>query len=314
MSLLEFLESHYEVRRTRNPEEVLICCPSCNDTKFHGGFNIKKRVYGCFKCGSGLHRPKGLSAWNFLKRFHSLTHSQIREILDSKEDLYSWSSSYTDSDKEETILSPPAHTRELTPKDTSILGTSAWEYVYGRFEDETRYKVDLYNLSYAILPSRFFGRIVIPCYDREGNLIHLQGRSFLPELSPPYLNVASCDKPLFGTNILPEEGAEIYLVEGAFDAMAIGVGGVCIYGRTMTPGQVRELLKLKPSRVTVALDPDTAGKEGAKQLLRMLYSYNGVFVSYDLLHARGLPSDPGDLRGSAKSTIDSLSRPYRSLV
>ncbi len=299
MSLLSFLDSHYDVKTTRNDDEILICCPSCEDNKFHGGFNLSKNVYGCFKC------RKGLSAWAFLRAYHHLSTSEIKRIL-SQDATFTYAQK-----KEEVVRAPleyPRNHRDLTPMTNSIIGRDAWEYIKKRFEHLTEYNVSMYRLKWGTDGNNmYFGRIIIPCYD-EGTLVHLQGRSFLPEVTPKYWNEGGATKPLYGPGFYHpiDFGTEIYLVEGVFDAMAIGKGGVCIYGSAMTAEQMRALLKLNPSKITVAFDPDEAGVRASRDMVATLVSYNGLFVDYEVYAVENLPSDPGSLRTKARETIDRL--------
>lgn len=297
MSLLSFLESHYDVRTTRNDDEVLICCPSCVDNKFHGGFNLSKQVYGCFKC------RKGLSAWAFLRTFHQLSTSEIKRIV-SQDATFNYAQK-----KEEVVraeLEYPRNHRNLTPMTDSIIGMEAWNYVEKRFEHLTEYKVSIYRLKWGTGEGRFFGRIIIPCYKKGGRLVHLQGRAFLPEIDPKYWNEGGATKPLYGPDFYNAFGTEIYLVEGVFDAMAIGKGGVCIYGSAMTTEQLRALLKLNPSKITVAFDPDEAGVKASRDMVATLINYNGLFVDYEVYEVENLPSDPGSLKTKARNTIDNM--------
>lgn len=100
------------------------------------------------------------------------------------------------------------------------------------------------------------GRLIIPIY-KDGQLIFYQGRDLTQRAPEKYL---SCNHTrtniIHGFDRLKEDTTlPIYVCEGWFDAEAIG--GVAIFGRKMTEGQIYWLNQSRRPKVVI---PDTQGK------------------------------------------------------
>ena len=128
-------------------------------------------------------------------------------------------------------------------------------------------------------------RVVFPVRLQSGKLVGAVGRSLRkyaePEY-PVYLNYWEMSKGeyLFGAQLV-SEGQTIVVVEGMFDAVrtqqaleAVGLEGfavVAIMGSRATDTQV-DVIVAMASEVILALDNDTAGREGSQYLTRDLKS------------------------------------------
>ncbi len=136
------------------------------------------------------------------------------------------------------------------------------------------------------LVDRFRDRLTLPVHDRDGQVVSFVGRKNPAgddERAPKYLNGAQ--SPLFskgehlfgiaGPGLVGlERGARAVLVEGPLDAVAITAGtggravGVASLGTALTDVQADRLTELyarSGQQITVATDPDRAGRHAAER-------------------------------------------------
>jgi DNA primase len=136
------------------------------------------------------------------------------------------------------------------------------------------------------LVDRFRDRLTLPVHDRAGQVVSFVGRrnpANDDERAPKYLNGAQ--SPLFskgehlfgiaGPGLVGlERGARAVLVEGPLDAVAITAGtggravGVASLGTALTEAQAElftELYARAGQQITVATDPDRAGRAAAER-------------------------------------------------
>ena len=136
------------------------------------------------------------------------------------------------------------------------------------------------------LVDRFRDRITLPVHDRDGQVVSFVGRKNPTnddERAPKYLNGAG--SPLFskGEHLFGiarpglvglDRGARAVLVEGPLDAVAITAGtggravGVASLGTALTDAQADRLTELyvrSGQQITVATDPDRAGRAAAER-------------------------------------------------
>lgn len=126
----------------------------------------------------------------------------------------------------------------------------------------------------------FYGRIVIPYYDSDGELIYFNGRDILNP--KPFLRYRGPDAETgfrkdqaVWMSFFPRKGAKIYLTEGEFDAMTLslcGLHGCATGGKDVQPAQIDLIRKYE---VCLAFDTDPSGKEAFRKLGWTLYE-NGI--------------------------------------
>lgn len=138
---------------------------------------------------------------------------------------------------------------------------------------------------------QLLGRIIIPIYDKDDNVVSLIGRDLTPTSDLKYKELAinqeyrdiypnlAPKKHLFNLNkskhYIPIEN-ELFIVEGCLDVIRLNTIGihnvVAILSNRMTNEQKSILKEITPAKVTVLLDGDESGLIEQKNLLLELSS------------------------------------------
>ena len=98
------------------------------------------------------------------------------------------------------------------------------------------------------------GRIIVPSYDKKGELNYYIARSWNPMSRAKYKNPeAEKDKIIFWENLI-DWNKDIYLVEGAFDGIFLD-NSIPMLGKFMTQNLFDKLYD-NAKKVVIVLDPD----------------------------------------------------------
>lgn len=323
MSFEEFIRMNYEVRETTRSDEIRICCDFCDDDKFHGYISTSKEVFHCFRChASQAPGKRGYSAFFFLRKVHRLSYTEALEILRSKDEVTNLLAS-TKRDKLSDVVERLSEATEefveeekdkiefpesylMSPDHKSTINKKAWKYIKKRLGKKTSHWVRELEFRYCTR-GPYSGRILLPVYDEFHRLIYFQGRAFMPEtLIPPYLN-PPLERPLFSpTGFL---GELVILVEGYFDALAIGNGGVAVFGSNLTDKQFKTIIELAPSRLIMCFDDDAAGRHGLIETRHRLRPYID-----NIMAVVGLARDPGEIGPKVRKLIKHCAIPFNDAL
>jgi DNA primase len=162
-------------------------------------------------------------------------------------------------------------------------------YWLGRFNEET---CRHFRLGYD--PS--VGKPCYPLRYEDGSVAGLVYRS-IDGSEPKYKYPWGIDVTKLLFNYEPTLADEVWLVEGAADAMALWECGIqdvhAIYGSELKVAQVELLLPREPERVVLAFDQDNAGMKAAMLAERLLDHWG--FRSAPCRWDSKLGKDPGEL-------------------
>ena len=138
-----------------------------------------------------------------------------------------------------------------------------------------------------------FNGLVIP-NNLSDSLItdFFQVRNISPTAIPKYLNLPDVDKPLYGTSRISDKKV-VVVNEGTLSAIAQSrlpdIGVLALYGKYISDDQLKELKRLKPERVYVALDGGFM--KSIDKCARRIVDYVGCEVYCILYPWRLDPSD-----------------------
>ena len=117
----------------------------------------------------------------------------------------------------------------------------------------TVHEIVRYNIGYCT-SGQFANRIIIPSYDKDGELNFYCGRDFYNSK----LKYRLCDgsKDIIGFELFTDFTKPITIVEGPFDALSVKYNVVPLFGKTMSKKLKIKLLEHRPPHVNVLLDND----------------------------------------------------------
>jgi DNA primase len=144
-----------------------------------------------------------------------------------------------------------------------------WKYsevmTYLKDRGITKEMIDRYDIGYTT-EGKYHDRIIIPSYDKSGNLDYYIARGFSKWTRPKYLNPDAKKSGVIFNSRFVSLDATIYLVEGVFDHMVIP-NSIPMLGKTLSP-ELLEFLRGARANIVVVLDNDAI--EDAKDLYKEL--------------------------------------------
>jgi DNA primase len=220
-------------------------CPFCHHHKKKLSVNITTQKYQCWVCGA-----KGRSIPSLLRRL-DVSLSDIQTVRN----IYGDDNSYEASDVEERIILHlpkefiPFHRK---PKSIDPTYSQALRYLIGR--DIGWDLIQKYNIGYCD-SGLYGGRIIIPSYDKDGELNWFEARTFYDNVTLRYM------KPPVSRNVIVFENhinwkEPITLVEGVYDAFSIRRNVIPLLGKFIPPKLKEKIFLEGVKEINIMLDND----------------------------------------------------------
>lgn len=255
-------------------DEYYFGCPFCHHYKKKLAVNVAKRRWQCWKCGA-----KGRGIKSLVRKLDIPPHI--------KKDLYpilADEAPSTHSEPEEYVpVFLPSEYLPLWKPHKNPEYHHALKYLRDRGYSTPH--ILRYRLGYCI-EGRYANRIIVPNYDETGNLNYFVARAFFD--SGLKYNNPPVSKNVVGFEDMINWNEDLILVEGSFDAMAVGINAIPLYGKIIPRSLRTAIVEKKVRRIYIMLDPD-ATKEAVRQC-EYLYK-NGVDVRWVQLDEK----DPGEM-------------------
>lgn len=230
-------------------QEITFLCPF--HTPIH---NVQKRKFG-IKLDSGEHHcfACGESGKSYKTLFKKLKVSKaiFKELYQIIGDNNLFRSSRAKHDIKETLQLPS----EFLPI-TEIKNTPEYKRAlnYLLHRKITREDILRYNIGYCS-EGQYQNRIIVPSYDKNGNLNFFSARDFTNNSKYKYL-FPKWSKDIIGLELFINWNEPITLVEGIFDAISIRKNVIPLYGKNMSLSLRESLLENDVKRVNICLDED----------------------------------------------------------
>lgn len=273
---------HFDYKRRRNGEELLICNPFDGDTSYK--FNISTQLKKSKKSGAWgywVHdwRPSASanngSFLKFVQRYKGLTFWEaLRDICGEGADIRA----LLPNNIEPISREPEIEVSLALPENAIPIQEPKWPKLQ---------KMALgYLSSRCITPKEAEGfkvhytptMLIFP-YLEYDSIVYWQGRTF-SHVDKRFEFPGKSNKTdfIYGFDNA-EPGQPVTIVEAIFCALTTGPGGLATGGATMAETQRRKLRAINPSCVTLAPDNDQEGKASIYKnfiLLRDYYQTNYV--------------------------------------
>jgi DNA primase len=229
-------KKHYE-----NHQQISYDCIECDEDKHKGNLEINYglHVYKCWACG--ISGPLG----KLIDLYGNKKHKKVYKLF-QPEDLK------PKEKKKEKLKLPKSFTLFKDSSNIYPVRKQAHNYLKSRgITDEI---IEKYNIGFCDDGS-FSGRIIIPSYDKEGELNYFIARSWDPRTKAKYKNpTAEKDKIIFNESLIDWK-KDITLVEGAFDSVFVP-NSIAMLGKHLSELLFETLYKKAKKNIIIATDGD----------------------------------------------------------
>ena len=274
--LLELLEQVFGNGYKLKNGEIAFHCKFCNHHKKKLQINLENQKWHCWVCNSG-----GQKIVQLLKKLN-VSQNIIKNVLELLDEYVSY-----DKQKEKETqhgLSLPKCYKPLYRHSDSLVRNHALKYLKHR--GITQREIIRYQIGYCD-DGLYQNRVIIPSYDKEGNINYFVARDIFPDSKMKYKN------PPVSRDIIPFElfvswEHPIVLCEGVFDAIAIKKNAIPLLGKVPSKKLIMKIIESGVTDIYIALDKDA--KEDALKLSQFMMGYgkNIYLVDMDI-------KDPSDL-------------------
>ena len=261
-----------DVQGINQSSQLQVNCPVCQEREGlaypDGKFNLEistkndKKFFKCWKCDS----PQFSGSLGRLIRMFG-SHTDY-EMYKSYAGIYHDYSGNEDEKKYVQVQLPEEMILFAEMEAGNLEHFKAYNYLVNE-RKISREIIMKYRLGFCTT-GKYANRIIIPSYDKVGELNYFVGRSYDPkEKKRKYLNPpADKDKIIFNEGLVNWDFT-VFLVEGVFEMFSFPVNIIPMLGKTLSTTLFLKLQEFKPD-VVVLLDPDAY--KNAINLYYMLYT------------------------------------------
>jgi len=229
-------------------------CPFCHHHKPKLEVNLTenregKNPWHCWACNA-----RGTTIYNLFKQLKV----EAKKFTELKS-LVKTSKSIKETKVEYSVTLPDEYICLSTGDLSDISARHALAYLKRR--NISKYDILKYNIGYC-KEGKYKNMIILPTYDKDGNINYYTARSFEKE---PYIKYRN---PSVSRDIIPNEhlinwDIPIILCEGMFDAIAIKRNAIPLLGKNIQSNLMKRIVTSVVDKIYIALD-----KDAIKQALR----------------------------------------------
>lgn len=268
-----------------NTSQVSWNCPVCDEGGNKGNLevNIEKSLFHCWSCGDyeGTHGSLG----KLFDKFGNKKQKKLYEVLKPETIIKR-------ERKKKTLKLPDRFTQFKDSSKVYPIRRQAMNYLNSR--GITDDMIERYGIGFCDNGDHA-GRIVIPSYNKKGELNYYIARSWDPMSRAKYKNPeAEKDKIIFWENLI-DWNKDIFLVEGAFDGLFLD-NAIPMLGKHMSELLFETIYKKAKGNITICLDEDAWNNS-----VKLYHELNGGEL-WGRIKLVKLPDDKdiADLRGEIK--------------
>jgi len=232
-----------QTARIRVECEAVYFCPFCTHYKKKLEVNIKTQRWHCWTCNAA-----GMTIRSLFKKLRAdpSLFTELYKIIEN--------GTYKKREPED-ITENISLPKEFIPMWKS---TNSMEYgiamSYLRSRGITKNDILRYNIGYAE-QGEYRKRVIIPSYDKEGNVNFFAARSYYDSNSYKYM-LPPWSKNIIGFELLINWREAVTLTEGTFDAVSIRRNAIPLFGTIMSDKLKQSIIENGIMRVNVVLDND----------------------------------------------------------
>ncbi len=242
---------HYESKC-----QISYDCPNCSemkgvesDGKGNLEINYGAGVYNCWSC-SETHGTKG-KLYGLFKEYAE--PSTLRKFIAGKYKFNSEYYQFEDINIKKEILKLPEEFFHLSGKQERTQFIPAFNYLYYRGIDDAT--IDKYRIGFC-LDGKYQNRVVIPSYDKDGELNYFVTRSISSKTKKyKYLNPDTDKTAIIFNELLIDWEKTVFLVEGVFDHIVIP-NSIPLLGKKLYEKLFTDIYFKAKKYVIIVLDSD----------------------------------------------------------
>ena len=244
-------------------------CPFCTHHKQKLEINLQPNVKGetpwhCWVCNA-----KGKTLLGLFKKLKA-SPDKVSEL----KSMLGFTPKLTEEQTLQKVTLPKEYKPLINLSRTDIISKHALMYLKKR--GITKSDILKYNIGYCE-EGKYSGRIIIPSYDKDGNLNYFIARAIDPNSTKKY-DAPKCNKnELIGLEYFINWNVPIILCEGIFDAIAIKRNAIPLLGKTIPKALMIKLIDPSVKTVYVSLDRD-ALKDALKYAEQLLNLGKDVYL------------------------------------
>ena len=270
-------KQHYESKG-----QIAVDCPQCDDGKHKGNLEINyhQHVFKCWSCAE-INEMKG-PLGKLIDQYGNKKQKKVYSVFKPEDQTVK-------EVKKPKIKLPESYIRIFDSSEKYPVRRQAYTYLKNR--GITDYMITKYQIGFCDKGSHI-GRIVVPSFDKEGELNYYIARSWDSHTKAKYKNPDyEKDKIIFNESIINWK-KDIFLVEGVFDGFFLD-NSIPMLGKYMSELLFNTIYERARGEITIGLDGDAWN-----DALKLYDQLNGGRL-YGKIKILKLPKDKDicDLRG-----------------
>ncbi len=267
---INFLRKSFKkIRPTPDQVNVEVLCPnkkckSHRDGKLKLVIQIDTQQFNCWVCGES-----GVGISKLVRRYFPSLSLEAERIFKG------FRSSEVLKEDQEISLDLPKGFTFLAESSDNIDPDIKSSITYAKSRGMSERDFWYFKLG-AVTKGRLRQRVIMPSFDKNGDLNYFVARSIFKQSRMKYINSKVPKKNVIFNEINIDWKKELTLVEGPFDLIKANDNATCLLGCTLKEDQnlFRKIVENNTS-ICLALDPDV--KDKTYNIARLLSSY-GVVV------------------------------------
>jgi len=286
--LLNFLDTHFEIKKTSDNNEIRINSIYENDKSYHLYINLDKGVFTDFKTSVSGGVERLIADYLDIPTSQVSKHLIEEYSLRNEDDTLQFLQEEIEESKNELVL--PKGLKYFSEVKDGIIRNKAYRYL----EKRKISKEIIDELGYIYSgDSDFNERIFIPFYE-SGKLVYFLARDFTGNNKVRYKNPSGINSKEFVYNV-DNIKEEVVICEGIIDALSLDNQiAVPLMSADIGKIQVVKILDKEPKRVIIVPDNDETGARTLAKNIALIYEYKPPSVKIELRVFR-LPKDCKDL-------------------
>jgi len=247
--LLTLLESVIGVSKKTSGNNYAFYSPFVDHYKPKLEINIKLNAEGNNPWHCWISDEKGKTINSLFRKL-----KVSKDVWDEHNSIFSKKYKYQTTpttEQVDTVVTLPAEYQPLWKSTTSVYRKHALNYLDKRGVSPS--DIVKYNIGFCE-EGVYKNKIIVPSYDSSGRLNYFVGRSFY-ESAYKHKN-PDASKDVVGFEMLVNWDLPIVICEGVFDAIAIRMNAIPLFGKSPQSELLKQILSKGVKKIYIALDSD----------------------------------------------------------